>query len=191
LSKKLTAELIIEAYANGIFPMESEREIRWYSPDPRCVIDINDFHVSKRLARKYRKQVFSMKIDTVWHEVLSQCANRQETWIGDQIKEAYTQLHHMGLAHSIEAFAGDKLAGGLYGVSLGGAFMAESMFHIDTDASKFCLIYLVEQLKKNGFVLLDVQYLTPHLSRFGAKLISRVEYLNRLTQSMCLECQFK
>jgi leucyl/phenylalanyl-tRNA---protein transferase len=170
--------------------MQTEQGIRWYSPDPRCVIDLDDFHMPQRLARKYRQGTFNMKTDTAWDEVLVHCANRQETWIGNEIKEAYTELYHMGLAHSVEAFAGNKLVGGLYGVSLGGAFMAESMFHLQTDASKFCLVYLVEQLKKKGFILLDVQYLTSHLARFGAKLISRLEYLDRLTKATRLECRF-
>ena len=132
-----------------------------------------------------------MKIDTAWNEVLFNCANRQDTWISEEIKQAYTELYNLGLAHSVEAFADDILAGGLYGVSLGGAFMAESMFHISTDASKFCLIYLVEQLKKQDFVLLDVQYLTSHLSRFGAKLIPANEYLARLARATQLERRFK
>ena len=170
--------------------MDTEKGIGWYSPDPRCVIELNDFHVSHRLARKYRQGVFTMKIDTAWDEVLFHCADRKETWISEEIKRVYTELYHLGLAHSVEAFAGDKLAGGLYGVSLGGAFMAESMFHTATDASKFCLIYLVEQLKKQGFVLLDVQYPTSHLSRFGAKAIARPEYLARLAQATQLECRF-
>jgi leucyl/phenylalanyl-tRNA---protein transferase len=188
---KLTAQLIIKAYLNGFFPMDTEQQIQWYSPDPRCVIDLDDFHISRRLARKYKQDVFAMNIDTAWDKVLFHCSNRQETWISDEIKEAYTELYRMGLAHSIEAFAGNELAGGLYGVSLGGAFMAESMFHIATDASKFCLIYLVERLKKNGFVLLDVQYLTSHLARFGAKLVPRSVYLDRLKSAVHLECRFK
>ena len=170
--------------------MDTEQGLRWYSPDPRCIIDLNDFHVTKRLARKYRRGVFTMKIDTAWNDVLFHCADREETWINDEIKTVYTELYDLGLAHSIEAFVGDKLAGGLYGVSLGGAFMAESMFHIDTDASKFCLVHLVQQLKKRGFVLLDVQYLTSHLCQFGAKLITQVEYLARLAEAIELDCRF-
>jgi leucyl/phenylalanyl-tRNA--protein transferase len=170
--------------------MATERGIGWYSPDPRCIIELNDFHVPQRLARKYRQGVFSIKIDTAWEEVLFHCADRKETWISDEIKQVYTELYQLGLAHSIEAFADNKLVGGLYGVSLGGAFMAESMFHITTDASKCCLIFLVEHLKSLGFILLDVQYLTSHLSRFGAKLISKTDYLAHLAKAIQLERRF-
>ncbi len=170
--------------------MSTEQGILWYAPDPRCIIDLNHFHISRRLARKYRQGVFTIKLDTAWDKVLYHCADRQETWISVEIKQVYTELYKLGFAHSIEAFSKDELVGGLYGVSIGGAFMAESMFHLATDASKICLIYLVEHLIKQGYVLLDVQYCTAHLSRFGAKLIPAEEYLEKLAQAITLERHF-
>jgi leucyl/phenylalanyl-tRNA---protein transferase len=190
VTEPLTAELIIKAYKQGIFPMDTDDGLRWFAPDPRCIIDLDHFHVSKRLARKYRQGAFIMKIDTAWNEVLSHCANRKETWISDEIKSAYTELYRQGQAHSIEAYNGNKLAGGLYGVSLGGAFMAESMFHLETDASKFCLVYLVEHLKKRGFTLLDTQDFSMHKARFGAILVSKAFYLEKLAHAIELDCQF-
>ena len=170
--------------------MATENGLSWYSPDPRCVIDLNNFHIPKRLARKYRQGVFTIKLDTAWDQVLDHCADRKETWISEEIKQVYTELYSLGFAHSIEAFSNDQLVGGLYGVNIGGAFMAESMFHLATDASKFCLVYLVEHLIKRGYILLDVQYLTAHLSRFGAILIPRKLYLDQLGRAITLERSF-
>lgn len=185
-----TPELIIRAYCMGIFPMgDEEGGIRWYSPDPRCIIDLNEFHASDRLTRTYRKGRYEVCIDTAWERVIRECAERETTWITDDVIEAYTQLHQMGIAHSVEAYAGGQLAGGLYGVSLGGAFMGESMFHRATDASKVCLVFLVERLRERGYVLLDCQYMTEHLRRFGAKLIPRDEYLRRLSHALSLSCR--
>ncbi len=191
MSEPLSAELIIEAYKQGVFPMDTDDGLRWFAPDPRCIIDLDHFHVSKRLARKYRQGAFVMKMDTAWNEVLFHCANRKETWISEEIKEAYTDLYRQGKAHSIEAYNNNnQLAGGLYGVNLGGAFMAESMFHLETDASKFCLVYLVQHLKKQGFVLLDTQDFSMHKARFGAILVSKAIYLEKLAHAIKLERQF-
>ena len=186
----LSAELIIEAYKQGVFPMDTDEGLRWFAPQQRGIIDLDHFHVSKRLARKYRQGVFTMKINTAWNEVLFHCANREDTWISDEIKIAYTELYHQGKAHSIEAYKENKLAGGLYGVNIGGAFMAESMFHLETDASSFCLIYLVEHLKKQGFVLLDTQDFSAHKARFGAFLVSKEIYLKKLAYAISLNRQF-
>ncbi len=191
MSQALSTDLIIEAYKQGVYPMDTEQGIRWFSPDPRCIIDLDHFHIPKRLARKYKQRVFTMKINTSWNEVLFHCANRKEgTWLSEEMKEVYTELYEQGMAHSIEAYAGNELAGGLYGVSIGGAFMAESMFHLVTDASKFCLVYLVEHLKKQGFVLLDTQDFSLHKARFGAILIPRISYLKKLAHALTLNCQF-
>ncbi len=190
MTQTLSADLIIEAYKQGIYPMDTHEGIRWFSPDPRCIIDLDHFHMPKRFARTYRQGKFTMKINTAWNEVLFHCGNRTETWLNDELKKAYTELYERGMAHSIEAYYGNELAGGLYGVSIGGAFMAESMFHLMTDASKFCLVFLVEHLKKRGYVLLDTQDFSLHKARFGAILVSRAVYLEKLAQAIKPNCQF-
>ncbi len=188
MSSDLTPELLIQAYSMGVFPMgdsENPNEpVRWYSPDPRCIFDLDNFHIPKRLARTYRKGIFEIRVDSAWTEVLIQCASRDSTWITDEIFEVYTQLYEMGHAHSVETFLDGKLAGGLYGVSIGGAFMGESMFHTVTDASKIALIYLVERMKARGFTLLDCQFMTEHLSIFGAVNIKQSDYINRLQHAV-------
>lgn len=190
MSEQLSADSIIEAYKQGIYPMDTELGIRWFSPPQRGIIDLDQFHIPKRFARKYKQKVFTMKINTAWDEVLFHCGNKKNSWLNDEMKQAYTQLYKRGLAHSIEAYAGEKLAGGLYGVSLGGAFMAESMFYLITDASKFCLVYLVEILKKQGFVLLDTQDYSKHKETFGGLLIPREEYLQKLAYAISLNRYF-
>lgn len=186
-----TPELVLSAYTQAIFPMgHDDNIIRWYSPDPRCIFDLNEFHVPKRLARTIRQGKFDVRVDTAWDQVIRLCADRGDTWITDDIIRVYTQLFHMGNAHSVEAFLGDILVGGLYGVSIGGAFMGESMFHIETDASKVCLVFLVERMRERGFVLLDSQYTTSHLNTFNAKSISKSEYVERLGRALKLDCKF-
>lgn len=187
-----TPELVLSAYTQAIFPMgHDDNIIRWYSPDPRCIFDLDDFHVPKRLARTIRQGKFDVRVDTAWDEVMQYCANSHgDTWITEDIVRVYTQLFKMGNAHSVEAFLGDVLVGGLYGVSIGGAFMGESMFHLETDASKVCLVYLVERMRERGFILLDSQYMTGHLNTFNAKNISKSEYLERLESALKLECKF-
>lgn len=191
MSSEFTSQLVLRAYAAGIFPMaDDDGTIRWYSPDPRCIFDLKRFHVPKRMLRTYRQGLFEMRVNTAWDDVIRLCAARDSTWISEDIKRVYTDLYRQGYAHSIEVFQNDELAGGLYGVSVGGAFMAESMFHTVTDASKMCLVYTVERLRERGFLLLDTQYKTPHLSTFGAVNISRQEYLTRLQQALLLDCRF-
>ena len=189
---QLTPEMIVRAYSMGIFPMGDDRskEIRWYSPNPRCIFDLDNFHIPKRIARTYRQGIFELKVNHAWSEVLQHCADRSTTWITNDIYDVYTQLHQLGFAHTVEAYKGGRLAGGLYGVSIGGAFMGESMFHTETDASKVCLIYLVERMRERGFVLLDSQFMTPHLATFGAQNITREEYLARLNHALTLQCRF-
>ncbi len=188
---QLTPELLLRAYAMGVFPMGDESgAIAWYSPDPRCIFDLERFHVPRRLLRTIRQGGFEMAVNGAWSEVLRSCAERDTTWINEEICHAYTRLHEMGYAHTVEAYKDGKLAGGLYGVAIGGAFFGESMFHKVTDASKVCLVYLVERLKQRGFRLLDSQYMTSHLSTFGAVTISRQEYLLRLEQALRLDCRF-
>ena len=191
MKEPFTKDLVLSAYSQGIFPMgHDDGTIRWYSPDPRCIFDFDKFHVPRRLMRTYKSGKFEMKVNSAWREVLKACADRDSTWITDDIFRVYTEMHEAGFAHSVEAYYEGKLAGGLYGVSIGGVFMGESMFHNVTDASKISLIYLVERLKSRGFVLLDSQYMTDHLSTLGAVLIPRQEYLRRLDRALYLDCRF-
>lgn len=163
--------------------------IRWYSPDPRGILPLDDFHVPRRLARTLRQGQFRVTRDAAFARVIRACAaDRDEgTWINSEIVETYTALHERGVAHSIEVWRGGELAGGLYGVGLLGAFFGESMFHTATDASKVALAALVDHLRARGFVLLDVQWVTPHLQRFGAIEIPRREYLRRLRRALELD----
>lgn len=176
--------------------MATDGEIRWYSPDPRGVLPLNDVHVPRRLARVARQGRFRIAIDTAFGDVIRACAAEDRdpedagTWIDDQIIESYTALHDLGLAHSVEAWNGDRLVGGLYGVALRGTFFGESMFHRETDASKVALVALVERLRVRGYTLLDTQWVTPHLEQFGAIEIPRDDYLRLLEDSLRLDCSF-
>ena len=164
--------------------------VAWFSPDPRAIIPLDRFHVPHDLRRVRRKQAFEIKIDNRFGEVIRACAKRKDTWINREIVESYEKLHDLGYAHSIEAWSNGKLAGGLYGVATGGAFFGESMFHKVTDASKIALVALVEHLRARKFVLLDTQWLTPHLAQFGAIEISRREYLHLLKDAVELTREF-
>ncbi len=159
-------------------------EIYWYSPDPRAILDLNKFHVPKSLEKKLRNYPFSYKINHDFRGVIRACADREETWISEDIIESYVALSKLGFAYSFETYYDDKLAGGLYGVALKGAFFGESMFHIVRDASKSALVFLVNTLRNCGYTLLDTQYMTDHLKKFGAEEISRKEYLKRLKCAM-------
>lgn len=176
----------------GIFPMgdDDSNEIRWYSPNPRCIFDFEHFHVPARLARRYRQGNFEMRVNSAWSDVLKGCADRDTTWISRQIEQVYTELHRLGLAHSVECYYEGRLAGGLYGVAINGAFFGESMFHYETDASKLSLVYLVERLKSRGYLLLDSQFMTSHLATFGAIEIPRERYLQRLQVALQKKCTF-
>jgi leucyl/phenylalanyl-tRNA--protein transferase len=186
--------LLVAAYRQGVFPMAIEDgAIAWFSPDPRGVIPIETFHVSSRLARVVRRGTFAIRIDHDFERVIRACADRGDddgTWISEEIVEAYVELARLGLAHSVEAWRDGELAGGLYGVHLGGAFFGESMFHRVTDASKVALVALVDRLRARGFTLLDTQWITPHLAQFGAAEIPRREYLRRLADAVARPCRF-
>ena len=193
----IPGELLVSAYASGWFPMAVEPgEIRWYSPDPRGIIPLDRFHVSNRLARTWRSGKFTIDIDRIFGEVIRACADADRdpddpgSWIDDEIIESYCALHERGLAHSVEVWQEGKLAGGLYGVALGGAFFGESMFHRVTDASKIALIALVEHLRARGYQWLDTQWVTDHLSQFGAIEIPRRRYLQLLDAALKLDCRF-
>jgi len=187
---RLNTELLLRAYAGGIFPMGSpDGGIAWYAPDPRALLPLDErFHVSRNLRKTLRKQVFDVTADRSFEEVVRGCAapgpDRPNTWITPEVARAYIGLHHQGFAHSIECWQDGTLVGGLYGVALGGAFFGESMFSRVTDASKVALVDLVDRLREGGFRLLDVQFLTPHLERFGAYEVPRDEYLRRLEAAL-------
>jgi leucyl/phenylalanyl-tRNA--protein transferase len=193
----IPSELLLAAYASGWFPMaDEEGVISWYSPDPRGVLPIDAFHVPSRLQRVVRQGQVQVEIDTAFEEVMRACAEAERepedtgTWISEEIIESYCALHDQGYAHSVEVRQDGALVGGLYGVSLGGAFFGESMFHRVTDASKVALVELVKRLQSRGFILLDTQWVTGHLQQFGAIEIPRPEYLQRLDDSLKLDVSF-
>jgi leucyl/phenylalanyl-tRNA---protein transferase len=184
-------ELLLQGYRLGVFPMAMEdNSIQWFSPDPRAILPLEDFHVPHALRRLVRKKVFGTTIDNAFSKVIEACAKREDTWINLEIIESYTRLHELGCAHSVEAWKEGALAGGLYGVAVGGAFFGESMFHHVTDASKIALVALVEHLRARKFALLDTQWLTPHLQQFGGVEISRNQYLRLLYRAVDLPRKF-
>jgi leucyl/phenylalanyl-tRNA--protein transferase len=189
----LTPDGVELAYRHGIFPMadEGSGEILWFRPDPRAIIPLDGFHISRSLARTLRRGIFEVRVDTDFEGVMRGCADRPEgTWISERFVEVYGALHRAGKAHSVEAWRDGRLVGGAYGLALGGAFMAESMFHRETDASKVALTALVGRLHERGFTLLDVQYVTPHLESLGAVEITRREYERRLERALALDRTF-
>lgn len=188
----IPAELLLHAYRQAVFPMASpDGEITWFSPDPRAVIPLDErFHVPHGLRRTLQKGRFEVRVNVGFETVMRKCAQRAETWISEEITASYVNLHRLGFAHSVEAWCEGRLAGGLYGVAIGGAFFGESMFHEVTDASKVALHALVERLRLRGYALLDTQWLTPHLVTFGAHEIPRSEYRQRLRVSLALDCMF-
>lgn len=180
---ELTPDLVLAAYSQGVFPMahpEEGNEIYWYAPDPRAILPLDRFHVPHNLRKLVRRGSFHITSDRCFDEVIQACADREETWISDEIIAVYGALHRAGFAHSVEAWLDGELAGGLYGVALGRAFFGESMFHHVTDASKVALVHLVERLRCGGYVLLDTQFSTPHLRRFGVTEIPRKMYEHQL-----------
>jgi leucyl/phenylalanyl-tRNA--protein transferase len=193
----LPVDLLVSAYASGWFPMAvGGGDIRWFSPDPRGIIPLDTFHVSSRLARVVRRGSFRIEINRDFPAVIRACAEAERddedagTWIDQAIFDSYCAMHQAGYAHSVEAWRDGKLAGGLYGVALGGAFFGESMFHHVTDASKVALVALVERLRERGFTLLDTQWTTEHLEQFGAIDIPRAEYLRRLGEALRIDRSF-
>jgi leucyl/phenylalanyl-tRNA--protein transferase len=188
---RLTPEILLRAYAEGLFPMAERRgdpTLYWISPDKRGIIPLEGFHVPRRLARTVRNTVFQVTSDRCFRQVMEACAapapGRTESWINDEILRLYTALHASGHAHSVECWRDGELAGGLYGVRLGAAFFGESMFSRQRDASKVALVHLVEGLRRGGFVLLDTQFITAHLARFGAIEIPRERYLLKLHDAL-------
>jgi leucyl/phenylalanyl-tRNA---protein transferase len=187
----IAPEVLLQGYRLGVFPMAMEDgAIEWFSPDPRGVIPLDGFHIPHALKRVLRRRLFEVRIDTAFEHVMRRCAERDETWINEEIIASYTHLHGLGCAHSVETWQDGKLVGGLYGVAIGGAFFGESMFHNVTDASKVALCALVDRLRAQRFVLLDTQWLTPHLERFGGVAISRRQYMYLLTRAVALRRRF-
>lgn len=186
---RLTSDLLFRAYASGLFPMGDDRTgaVRWHAPDPRAILPFPDFHVPHNLRRRVRRREFTVTTDRAFERVIRACADRDRTWITPRLIRAYTRLHERGAAHSVECWQDETLAGGLYGVALGGAFFGESMFYRVSNASKVALVHLVRQLQAGGFVLLDTQYSTEHLERFGVVEISRADYMNRLEKALSVD----
>lgn len=195
--KRPSADMLIAAYAQGIFPMahpEAEGEIYWYAPDPRAIIPLDTFHTSRRLRQVVRSNEFELTVNRCFERVMNECAAPRDTqpttWISSGLIEAYVELHRHGFAHSVEAWKDGELVGGLYGVSIGGMFAGESMFHRETNASKVSLVYLVERMNARGMTLLDTQFMTDHLARFGAYEVTREEYERRLDEALQLDVRF-
>jgi leucyl/phenylalanyl-tRNA--protein transferase len=186
----LETELLLAAYRRGIFPMALEHgrgQIGWFSPDPRAIIPLDErFHIPHGLQRALKKQSFQITFDTAFETVIRACSTSHgETWISEEIVQAYCELHQKGHAHSVESRREGKLAGGLYGV-----FFGESMFHHLTDGSSVALVALVERLRSRGFGLLDTQWMTRHLARFGTFLVPKPEYLRLLAEAVERTCVF-
>jgi len=198
MSSTLTADQILRAYALGVFPMARQHDdpkLYWVDPEKRGILPLADFHLPRSLKKVLKRQEFDLRIDTAFDQVLELCAQstarRPETWINAEIVRLFTDLHHAGLAHSVESWQDGKLVGGLYGLSLGSAFFGESMFSRATDASKVALAYLVAVMKKGGYTLLDTQFVTDHLAQFGAIEIPRRDYLRLLAQALDRPASFQ
>lgn len=196
-SSEITPEVLLKAYALGIFPMAESADdpgLFWLEPEKRGVIPLDAFHVPKRLAKTVRQGRFEVKVDTAFEAVIEACAapvaGRPSTWISHRIRELYTALYARGNAHSVECWREGALVGGLYGVSLGAAFFGESMFHRETDASKVALVHLVERLRAGRYRLLDAQFVTDHLSTFGAVEVPRAAYRGVLADAVAAEADF-
>ena len=194
---RLTPELLLRAYTSGLFPMGESRgdsDIVWVDPEWRGIIPLDGFHIPRRLRRTVRNAGFAVRADTAFERVMRACAaprrGRRDTWINDDILRAYAELHRAGFAHSVECWRGDALAGGLYGVTIAGAFFGESMFTRETDASKVALVHLVARLDHAGYRLLDTQFLTGHLAQFGAVEVARREYRRLLDRALSVDAAF-
>lgn len=190
---ELAPDVLLNAYRAGVFPWFNEGDpVIWWSPDPRGIIPLDRFHVPRRLAATIRQNKFRVTVNTRFAEVMRACADdRPEgTWVTDEMVTAYTLLHKFGHAHSLEVWQGDELAGGIYGVSAGGLFAGESMFHRVRDASKVALVALLTRLRDRGYVLFDTQIVNDHTAQFGAVDVSRAEYLRRLRRAVAVDVTF-
>jgi len=192
ITRHLTLERVVDAYRNGVFPMAvpEARVVTWHHPERRAVVPLDAYHIPRRLERTLRQGRFEVSFDRAFPEVMKGCAEGRPVWIGPEFHRIYGELHRRGQAHSVEVWQEGKLVGGLYGVHLGGGFFAESKFHRATDASKVALASLIRRLEARGFRLLEVQYLTDHLSQFGTVEIPDAEYMRRLKRALAVECVF-
>jgi leucyl/phenylalanyl-tRNA--protein transferase len=190
---ELSVPRLLLAYRMGIFPWTAN-PVSWWSPDPRAVFELDGLHVSRSLGRVIRQEVFEITTNRAFREVMAGCAapapGRRSTWISADFLEAYTRLHEQGHAHSLECWQGNQLVGGIYGVAIGGLFAGESMFHRVSNASKVALFHLIEHLRRRGFVLFDIQMLTPVTTQLGGITIPRQEYLSRLARAVEMRCGF-
>lgn len=187
----IAPDLLLEAYAGGMFPMAMENgEMGWFSPDPRGIIPIKEFHIPHGLKKVLRRNPFEVRFNTAFGAIMRGCADRESTWISEMIYRSYVKLHELGFGHSVEVWQDNALVGGLYGVSMGGAFFGESMFSRVPNASKVALAALIGRLDERGYVLLDTQWVTEHLTQFGAHEIPRATYLKRLNKALELRCSF-
>ncbi|MBU2992991.1 leucyl/phenylalanyl-tRNA--protein transferase [Octadecabacter sp. 1_MG-2023] len=187
MTTTLTPELLLSAYATGVFPMAEHRDdddVFWVDPRQRGVLPLDAFHISRSLRKTIRSNRFHVSFDTDFEGVVAGCADREETWINDMLTDLYGQLHRGGVAHSVEVWDGEALVGGVFGIALGGAFFGESMFSTRTDASKLALAYLVDRLRVGGFSLFDTQFITPHLASLGGLEIPRPAYRQKLSAAL-------
>jgi leucyl/phenylalanyl-tRNA--protein transferase len=189
----LSIPRLLLAYRSGIFPWTVD-PLTWWSPDPRAILGLNEFHYPKSLGKEIRRGTFEITVDQEFRHVMEGCAapapGRRSTWISGEFIDAFTQLHERGHAHSLECRRGGQLVGGIYGVAIGGFFAGESMFHRTSNASKVALLHLIQHLRERGFTLFDIQMLTPITIQFGGVNISRDEYLNQLARAVELRCAF-
>lgn len=187
-------EVLLNAYCHGYFPMGEEEsdDIEWYRPDPRAIFPLDEFHISRSLAKKLKKKEYEVRINSCFQKIITLCRNQHKEgiWITEKMIAMYSSLHSRGFAHSLEIYQKNELAGGLYGVSMGGAFFGESMFHLQTDCSKIALCELVFRMKQKGMILLDTQFSTPHLEHFGVKTIPDSEYYSLLGKAVALPVSF-
>jgi leucyl/phenylalanyl-tRNA--protein transferase len=195
MSFVLTPDDLLYGYINGIFPMaDSDKSLYWYCPDPRAIIPLDTYESAKSLRPVLNSAVFEIKTDQAFEQVMRECAigrtDGEGTWISEDIIQAYTELHRLGFAHSVEAYYNGELAGGLYGVSIGGAFFGESMFYRVSNASKVAFHYLISILKTTGFELLDTQFINDNVRRFGAIEIPKSDYMNRLRNAVTKKVRF-
>ncbi len=190
--EQLDVEFLLMAYRHGYFPMADSRTgtISWYAPDPRAIIPLDTFKMSRSLRQIVGRGLFEIRIDTVFEQVIRSCAEREETWISDEIITIYAELHARGFAHSVESWHKGGLVGGLYGVAIGGAFFGESMFSRMPNASKVALVHLVERLRRRDFRLLDTQFMNEHVRQFGAIGIPRATYLSILANALTADVTF-
>src|SRR3954471_15916356 len=195
MTMRLTPDMLIAGSCQGFFPMSDDTgEIGWYDPNPRAIIPLDAFHASKRLARRVRNGGFELRVDYDFRAVMAACAKPRPNnagWISSEMIDAYTELHELGFAHSVETWRDGRLVGGLYGVAIRGLFAGESMFSRETDASKVALVHLIERLRRGGFVLLDTQYVVgDYMRQFGIVELSSAEYKRRLAQALLVTAVF-